>query len=334
MSKPKLLVTHALFEGPRQRLDEAFEVEFWTASDRPSRSEFLRRVADKDALICLLTEKIDDELLDAAPNLRIAANVAVGFDNIDLDACTRHKVAASNTPGVLDETTADFAWTLMLAAARRLIEGDALARSGNWNGWNLDQLCGADVWGKTLGVFGLGRIGQAVARRAQGFGMRIVYNDAKRAPAEVETRLHAEYLDRDSVLAQADFLTLHVPLLPETRHLIGDAELAKMKRTAFLINTSRGPVVNEAALVAALENKTIAGAALDVYEHEPQIAHGLLRPNVVLAPHLASASVETRTKMAMMAAENVIALFQGRRPPNLLNAAALEGAQLEGGNSG
>jgi glyoxylate reductase len=334
MSKPKLLVTHALFEGPRQRLDEAFEVEFWTASDRPSRSEFLRRVADKDALICLLTEKIDDELLDAAPNLRIAANVAVGFDNIDLDACTRHKVAASNTPGVLDETTADFAWTLMLAAARRLIEGDALARSGNWNGWNLDQLCGADVWGKTLGVFGLGRIGQAVARRAQGFGMRIVYNDAKRAPAEVETRLHAEYLDRDSVLAQADFLTLHVPLLPETRHLIGEAELAKMKRTAFLINTSRGPVVNEAALVAALENKTIAGAALDVYEHEPQISHGLLRPNVVLAPHLASASVETRTKMAMMAAENVIALFQGRRPPNLLNAAALEGAQLEGGNSG
>ena len=324
MSKPKVFATHGLFEAPRQRLADFFDAEFWTAPQRPPRSEVLRRVADKDALICLLTEKIDEELLAAAPNLRIAANVAVGFDNIDLDACTRHKVAASNTPGVLDETTADFAWTLMMAVARRLLEGDALARSGQWAGWNLDQLCGADVWGKTLGILGLGRIGQAVARRAQGFNMRVIYNDAQRAPVEVEHRLHAEYLDRDTVLAQADFLTLHVPLLPETRGLIGASELAKMKRTAFLINTSRGPVVNEAALVAALESKTIAGAALDVYEFEPKIGHGLLRPNVVLAPHLASASVETRTKMAMMAAENAIALFEGRLPPNLLNPAALE----------
>jgi glyoxylate reductase len=324
MSKPKLLVTHGLFEAPRQRLAEFFDAEFWTAPDRPSRSEVLRRVADKDALICLLTEKIDEELLAAAPHLRIVANVAVGFDNIDLDACTRHKVAASNTPGVLDETTADFAWTLMMAVARRLLEGDALARSGQWAGWNLDQLCGADIWGKTLGILGFGRIGQAVARRAQGFGMRVIYNDAQRAPVEVEHRLRAEYLDRDAVLAQADFLTLHVPLLPETRGLISAAELAKMKRTAFLINTSRGPVVNEAALIDALEHKTIAGAALDVYEFEPKIGHGLLRPNVVLAPHLASASVETRTKMAMMAAENAIATFEGRVPPNLLNPAVLE----------
>jgi glyoxylate reductase len=326
MSKPKLFVTHALFEAPQQKLAEAFDAEFWTAPDRPSRGELLKRVAEKDALICLLTEKIDDELLTAAPHLRIVANVAVGFDNIDLDACTRHEVAASNTPGVLDETTADFAWTLLMAVARRLLEGDALAREGRWTGWNLDQLCGADVWGKTLGIFGLGRIGQAVARRAQGFGMRIIYNDAHRAPTEVEQRLHAEYLDRDAVLAQADFVTLHVPLLPETRGLIGADALAKMKPTAFLINTSRGPVVHEAALIAALENKTIAGAALDVYEFEPKIGHGLLRPNVVLAPHLASASVETRTKMATMAADNVIALFEGRRPPNLLNPAALDAA--------
>jgi glyoxylate reductase len=333
MSKPKLLVTHALFEEPRERLNEAFDAEFWTAPERPSRAELLRCVAGKDALICLLTEKIDEQLLAAAPNLRIVANVAVGFDNIDLEACTRRKVAASNTPGVLDETTADFAWTLLLAVARRLLEGDALARSGDWQGWNLDQLCGSDVWGKTLGILGLGRIGQAVARRAQGFGMRIVYNDAQRAPAQVEQRLNAEYVSRDAVLAHADFLTLHVPLLPETRGLIGTIELAQMKPTAFLINTSRGPVVNEAALIDALENNLIAGAALDVYEHEPQIPDGLRRPNVVLAPHLASASVETRTKMAMIAAENAIALFEGRRPPNILNPAAIEGAPLEGRKS-
>jgi glyoxylate reductase len=329
VKKPKLLATHPLFEAPRQRLAESFDAEFWTAPERPPRAELLRRAAGKEALICLLTEKIDEELLAASPTLRIVANVAVGFDNIDLHACTRHHVAATNTPGVLDETTADFAWTLLLAVARRLLEGDALARGGLWQGWNLDQLCGADVWGKTLSIFGLGRIGQAVARRAQGFGMRILYHDARRAPQEIEQRLNAEYVDRDTALAQADFLTLHVPLLLETRGLIGTNELAKMKRTAFLINTSRGPVVSETALIAALENKLIAGAALDVYEHEPKIADGLRRPNVVLAPHLASASVETRTKMAMMAAENTIALFEGRRPPNVLNPQALEGAALQ-----
>ena len=338
MNKPKLLATHVLFEAPRERLEQVFDAEFWTAPERPSRAELLRRVAGRDALICLLTEKIDDELLAAAPNLRIVANVAVGFDNIDLDACTRRKVVATNTPGVLDETTADFAWTLLLAVARRLIEGDALARSGQWQGWNLSQLSGTDVWGKTLAIFGLGRIGQAVARRARGFGMRIIYHGPKRAPSDVEQQLGAQYVERDAALAQADFLTLHVPLLPETRGLIGADELAKMKRTAFLINTSRGPVVDEAALVAALESRTIAGAALDVYEHEPQIADGLRRPNVVLAPHLASATVETRSKMAMMAAENAIALFEGRRPPNILNPMALEpaapqGATLEGGSS-
>jgi glyoxylate reductase len=225
----------------------------------------------------------------------------------------------SNTPGVLDETTADFAWTLLMAIARRLIEGDALARSGEWKGWNLDQLCGADVWGKTLGVFGFGRIGRAVARRASGFGMSVIYNDAVRAPREVEEELRAEYKDRDAVLREADFLSLHVPLMPDTRGLIGPRELALMKPTAFLVNTSRGPVVQEAALIAALEKRQIAGAALDVYEREPQIGHGLLRPNVVLAPHLASASLETRTRMAMMAADSTIAFFEGRRPPNIVN---------------
>ncbi len=325
MAKPKLFSTHALFETPRQRIAERFAAEYWTDAERPSRSEVLQRVADQDALICLLTEKIDDELLAAAPKLRIVANVAVGFDNIDLDACTRRYIAASNTPGVLDETTADFAWTLLLAVARRLLEGDALARSGKWHGWNLDQLCGADVWGKTLGILGFGRIGRAVARRARGFNMRVVYNDATRATAELERELGAEFLERDQVLAQSDFLSLHVPLLPETRGMIGREEVARMKASAFLINTSRGPVVQEAALVAALETKTIAGAALDVYENEPRIGDGLRRSNVILAPHLASASTETRTKMAMIAVENVIALFDGRRPPNILNPGILEG---------
>jgi glyoxylate reductase len=319
MDRPKILVTHRLFEEPRAKLGEHFDVEYWSDSDRPPRAEVLRRVADKDGLICLLTEKVDDELLAAAPRLRSVANIAVGFDNIDVDACTRRNVAVSNTPGVLDETTADFAWTLLMAIARRLIEGDALARSGEWRGWNLDQLCGADVWGKTLGVLGFGRIGRAVARRASGFGMSVIYNDAVRAPREVEDELRVEYKDRDAVLREADFLSLHVPLMPDTRGLIGPRELALMKPTAFLVNTSRGPVVQEAALIAALEKRQIAGAALDVYEREPQIGHGLLRPNVVLAPHLASASLETRTRMAMMAADSTIAFFEGRRPPNIVN---------------
>ncbi len=325
MSKPKVFSTHSLFEGPRRLLDERFEVDYWDRPERPPRAELLRRVADKEALVCLLTEKINEELLAAAPKLRIAANVAVGFDNIDVAACTRRKVVASNTPGVLDETTADFAWTLLMAVARRLLEGDQLARSGKWTGWNLDQLCGADVWGKTLGILGFGRIGRAVARRSSGFRMRVIYNDAIRAPAELERQLNAEFLARDEVLAEADFVSVHVPLLPETRHLISAPQLARMKRTAFLINTSRGPVVDEAALVAALEARQIAGAALDVYENEPQVHPGLVgRANVVLGPHIASASLETRTKMAAMAAENVIALFVGRRPPNALNPEVLE----------
>src|SRR3984893_19189479 len=196
MDRHKILATPRLFEEPRAKLAEHFDVEYWSDSDRPTRAEVLRRVADKQGLICLLTEKIDDELLAAAPHLRSVANVAVGFDNVDVDACTRRNVAASNTPGVLDETTADFAWTLLMAVARRLIEGDRMARSGAWTKWNLDQLCGTDVWGKTLGIIGLGRIGRAVARRASGFRMRIIYNSTSRAPAEIEKELGAEYLPR------------------------------------------------------------------------------------------------------------------------------------------
>jgi glyoxylate reductase len=325
MFRPKVLSTRPLFEAAREILNAACDVEYWMEPERISREELLRRVKDKEALVCLLTERVNEELLDAAPKLRIAANVAVGFDNIDVPACTRRGVAATNTPGVLDETTADFAWTLMMTVARRVGEGEQLARSGNWKGWDLDQLCGADVWGKTLGLLGLGRIGRAVARRAGGFQMKVIYHDAVRAPEAVEKELHAEYREFNALLAEADFVSVHVPLLAETRGLLGSAQFARMKPTAFLINTSRGPVVDEAALVRALESAKIAGAALDVYENEPLIHPGLKRANTVLAPHLASASLETRTKMACMAAENVVALFQGQRPPNMLNPDVLQG---------
>jgi glyoxylate reductase len=326
VSQPKLFSTHVLFDEPRRLLAEHFDVEYWNRNERPPRAEVLKRVAGKDALICLLTEKIDSELLDAAgPNLRIVANVAVGYDNIDVPACTERKVAVTNTPGVLDETTADFTWTLLMAVARRLIEADRLARSGAWRQWNLDQLCGTDIWGKTLGIIGFGRIGRAVARRAAGFRMRVIYNSTSRAPAEIERELSAEFMDRDRVLGEADFVSLHVPLRENTRGLIGPAELAKMKRTAFLINTTRGPVVQEAALVTALEQGMIAGAALDVFEREPLISEGLRRDDVVLAPHLGSASIETRTRMAMIAVENAIALFSGKQPPTILNPEVLRG---------
>ena len=319
MAKPKVYSTHQLFEEARKILDSNCDMQYWTDSERPPRAEVLRRAKDKEGLVCLLTERVNEEFLRSTPKLRIACNVAVGYDNIDVDACTKRGVVVTNTPGVLDETTADFAWTLLMAVARRVAEGEALARSGNWKGWNLDQLCGADVWGKTLGIVGFGRIGRSVARRASGFQMKVIYTDAVRVSEEVEKSLNAEFRDMNALLTEADFVSLHVPLLPETRGLFDAPKILRMKPTAFLINTSRGPVIDEAALVATLENKKIAGAALDVFENEPFIHPGLKRPNVVLTPHIASASIETRTKMAVIAANNIVALFEGQRPPNILN---------------
>lgn len=324
MSKPKALATRPLFPAARAILDEHFDVDYWPVQDKIPRAELLRRVADRDALICLLTEKIDDELLAAAPRLQIVSTVSVGYDHIDVPACTRRKVMVTNTPGVLDETTADLAWALLMAIARRVVEGDAWMRTGEWPGWELDQLLGGDVHGKTLGVVGFGRIGRGVARRSLGFQMKVLYHDRSHAPTEVERELRAEFVPLDRLLRESDFVTLHVPLSAETRHLISSAALEQMKRTAYLINTSRGPVVDEAALVRALEDKKIAGAALDVYENEPKAHPGLLaRRDVILAPHIGSASIDTRTKMAVMAATNAAEFFAGRRPPNALNADAL-----------
>jgi len=324
MPKPRVFATRPLFPAAQQILSAGCEMEYWTRPERISKEELFRRIKDKEGLVCLLTEQVNEALLQVAPKLRIAANVAVGFDNIDVPACTKRGVVATNTPGVLDETTADFAWTLLMAVARRLGEGETLARSGNWKGWDLDQLVGADVYGKTLGIVGFGRIGRAVARRAAGFQMKVIYSDALRAPGEVEKELKAEYRDFNALLAEADFVSVHVPLLAETRGLFDAPKFYRMKPSAFLINTSRGPVVDEAALVHALESGKIAGAALDVYENEPFMHPGLKRPNVVLAPHIASASLETRTKMACIAAENVVALFAGQRPPNMLNPDVLK----------
>ena len=324
MAKPKAFATRALFPEARAILDGHFETDYWSQPGGISRAELLARVADCEALVCVITERVDEELLAAAPKLRIVATVSVGYDHIDVAACTRRGIVVTNTPGVLDDTTADLAWALLMAVARRVVEGDAWVRSGTWNGWDLDQLVGGDVHGKTLGIIGFGRIGQRMARRALGFDMRVLYANRRRASADAEKDLRAELAPMDRLLAGSDFVSLHVPLLPDTRHLINAASFSKMKRTAYLINTTRGPVVDEAALVEALKAGQIAGAGLDVYEHEPKVHPGLLPlKNVVLTPHIGSASVETRTKMAVMAAENVAALFSGRRPPNALNPEAI-----------
>jgi len=320
----KVFVTRPVFDEAIDRLRRVFEVELNTEERILPKQELIAHLRDKDGALTLLTDAIDLEVLESTPRLKVIANFAVGFNNVAVDSATKLGVVVTNTPGVLTETTADFAWTLLMAVARRLSEGEALARSGNWKHWDLDQLVGTDVWGKTLGIVGFGRIGRAVARRASGFQMKVIYTDAQRVPAEVESAMSAEFREMDALLAESDFVSVHVPLLPETRGLFDAAKFYRMKPTAFLINTSRGPVVDEAALVAALETGKIAGAGLDVYENEPFIHPGLKRANVVLAPHIASASLETRTKMACIAAENVVALFTGQRPANVLNPEVLK----------
>jgi glyoxylate reductase len=290
------------------------------------RDELLKAMAGKAGAITLLTELVDDELLDAAgPQLSVVANYAVGFDNIDLEACTRHGVLATNTPGVLTETTADTAWALLMAAARRVPEGDRFLRSNTPWIWGPMMMLGQDVHGKTLGIVGFGRIGQSLARRAKGFGMRVLFHDAYPPPQEVVEEHGAESRDLDGLLAESDFVSLHVNLTPETRHLIDAEALRTMKPTAVLVNTSRGPVIDEAALADALERGEIFGAGLDVFEREPEVHPKLLElDNAVVIPHLGSATVETRDAMGLLAAENLFAALEGRRPPTLLNPEAWE----------
>ncbi len=318
--KPKVLVTREVFDEVLEYLSQRFEVTS-NQSDVPFNPETLVvKLADKQGALITLSDRIDEALLAHCPNLKAVCNIAVGYNNIDLVACTKAKVMATNTPGVLDDTTGDFTWTLILATARRLTEAESYLRKGEWDGWKLKQFLGLDVHHATLGIFGLGRIGQVVARRAVGFEMKVLYHDVRRAAPEVEQACRASFVNENDLLAQADIVTLHVPYSSMTHHLLGEKELKRMKPTAILVNASRGGVVDDAALISALRSGTIAGAGLDVFENEPKFNSGFLPlKNVVLAPHIASSSRATRLKMAMLAAQNLVAALTTGHPPNLLN---------------
>lgn len=317
MGKPKVLVTRQVPQKCLDMLKPHFELEHYDKDTAIPRAKLLKAVKDKDGLLCVLTDKVDPQLLAAAPKLRAVSTFSVGFDHIDVPACKARGVAVTNTPGVLTESTADFTWALLMAAARRVVEGDAYMRGGKYKGWDPLMILGTDVFGKTLGVVGFGRIGQAVAKRATGFSMRILYYDTRRAAPEHEAALGAKFVTLDELLRESDFVTLHTVLDATTRHLIGERALDLMKESAYLINAARGPIVDEKALVKALRSGRIRGAGLDVYENEPKMAPGLAAcKSAVIAPHLASASLETRVKMGEMAAQGLIdGLVKGVRSP-------------------
>ncbi|MHA7279522.1 2-hydroxyacid dehydrogenase [Arthrobacter sp. MDT2-2] len=317
----RVVVTGQIPEAAIEKLRAEHDVDAWQSRESIGREELLRRVAGADAVVSLLTERIDSELLDAAgPQLRVVANVAVGYDNIDVPACTERGIVATNTPGVLTDATADIAFGLILLATRRLGEGERLIRSGQAWKWGMFFLLGSSLQGKTLGIVGMGGIGQATARRAKAFGMDIVYQSRSELDSRIAAELGARRVDLDELLTVSDIVSLHCPYGPATHHLIGVEQLAAMKDSAYLINTARGPIVDEAALASALREGRIAGAGLDVFENEPRVHRGLLElENVVLVPHLGSATVETRTAMAMLAADNTLAVLSDERPPAPIN---------------
>lgn len=321
--KPKVLITRRIPENGIKLLEEHFDVEVWEEEGEIPREVLLEKVGDVDALVTMLSERIDGEVLDAAPRLRIVANYAVGYDNVDVEEATKRGVYVTNTPDVLTNATADFAWTLLLATARRLVEADNFVRSGEWKrkgvAWHPLMLLGHDVYGKTIGIVGFGRIGQAVARRAKGFGMRILYNARGRKP-EAEKELGAEFRPLDELLRESDFVVLAVPLTKETYHMINEERFKLMKPTAILVNIARGKVVDTEALVKALKEGWIAGAGLDVFEEEPYYHEELFKlENVVLAPHIGSATFGAREGMAELVARNLIAFKMGEIPPTLVN---------------
>ncbi len=311
----KLFVSRRLPSPALELVPRTVIAEVYQAAEPLTRAGLIARLADANGLVCQVTDVIDDEVLAAAPSLQVVANIAVGFNNIDVEAARRRRVVVTNTPDVLTDTTADFAWALLMAAARRTVEADVFVRAGRWARWDFDLLWGLDVHGKTLGVLGFGRIGRAVARRALGFDMRVLYHDTQAAEPAVEQALHATFVPRETLLREADFVTIHTPLGPDTRHLIDETALRTMKRTAILVNAARGPIVDEAALVRALEEQWVAAAGLDVFEEEPKVHPGLLaRPNVVLAPHIGSASYDTRVAMSSLAVRNCLAVLDGQPP--------------------
>jgi glyoxylate reductase len=324
----RVLLMHPVLDPAPALLEEAAVDVVPYPAGGPLTEEGIREAVETGGCQGILSQVMDPigETVLSTPGLEIVSNVAVGHDNIDLPAATRRGVMATNTPGVLTDTTADFAFALMMAAARRVAEGDRFVREGRFGGWAIDMLLGQDVWGATLGLVGVGRIGGAVARRARAFDMRVLYTDAVALPPDVERELGATRVELDELLREADFVSLHVPLTPDTHHLIGAAQLDRMRSSAVLVNTSRGPVVDEAALAEALRAGRIFAAGLDVFEREPEVHPDLLRlDNVVLAPHIASGSVRTRSEMSALAVRNLLAGLSGERPPNLLNPEVLPG---------
>ena len=324
--KPRVLITREVFDETIEYLRGHCDVDGNQPDIAFSPEELRRRAADKDGVVCSLTDRIDSQLIAGCAKLKVVANIAVGYNNIDVAACTAHGVMVTNTPGVLDDSTADLAWTLMLGTARRITEVERRVRNGEWTGWRLKQWLGTDVHHATLGIVGMGRIGQAIARRALGFDMRVLYHNRARVAEDIERRLQVTWTTLDELLEQSDFVVLQVPYTPETHHLIGAAQLAKMKPGAILINSTRGGVVDDAALVAALKAGSIRGAGLDVFENEPRLNPGFLElDNVVLAPHVGSSTEATRRAMAMTAAQNAVAVLTGATPPNLVNPEARQG---------
>jgi len=326
--KPKVFITREIPENGLELLREHFEIEVWEDDHEIPREVLLGKVREVDALVTMLSERIDREIFEAAPRLRIVANYAVGYDNIDIEEATKRGIYVTNTPDVLTNATADFAWTLLLAAARRLVEADNFVRSGGWKrkgvAWHPLLFLGRDVYGKTIGIVGFGRIGQAVAKRARGFGMRILYNSRTRKP-EAEKELGAEFRPLEELLRESDFVVLAVPLTKETYHMINEERLKLMKLTAILVNIARGKVVDTEALVKALKEGWIAGAGLDVYEEEPYYNEKLFSlDNVVLAPHIGSATFGAREGMAELVARNLIAFKKGEIPPTLVNGEVLK----------
>jgi glyoxylate/hydroxypyruvate/2-ketogluconate reductase len=318
--KPKVIVTREIFDDVLEYLRQHFDVTD-NQSDTPMDAETLaKNLADKTGAMTTLVDRVDAKLLSRCPNLKAVCNIAVGFNNIDLGACSAAGVMATNTPGVLDDSTADFTWALILSTARRVVQSDAHVRAGEWKGWYLKQFLGADVHHATLGILGFGRIGRRVARRALGFDMTVLYHDTQPVDAATERACNAAFVGMDELLSRADILTIHVPYAPATHHLVSGRELSKMKPGAILIHASRGGVVDDAALVESLKSGRLAGAGLDVFENEPVLNPALLgMKNVVLTPHIASSSAATRHAMAMLAAQNLVAALTTGAPPNLLN---------------
>ncbi|MBS7633488.1 D-glycerate dehydrogenase [Candidatus Bathyarchaeota archaeon] len=321
MAKPKVYITRELPERGLNIIKKNFEAEVWPEYAPPPKKVIVEKVRNVDGLVSLLSDKIDSEVFNAAPRLKIVSQLAVGFDNIDIPEATKRGIYVTNTPEVLTDTTADFAWALLMAVARRVVEADRYVRTGQWKvSWHPSMLQGRDVYGATIGIVGAGRIGYAMAKRATGFNMKILFYDVIPRP-EIEKDFGAKKVDLDTLFKESDFVSIHVPLMKETHHLVNKERLALMKKTAYLINNARGPVVDEKALYEALKERRIAGAGLDVFEQEPtQVDNPLLKlDNVVVAPHISSASYETRSRMSEMVAENLVAFFEGKKPPNLVN---------------